>query len=189
VADRLGIGGVDVELVPEPTATLAPVGAQLDLGERTTLAAAADSLGFQPIGPPTALYGPPDEVWVKQLPAGQQLTYLYRPRDGLPAASGSGVGLLISQFAGHTNASFIQKQLGADARLEYVTVNGANAYWICGAPHVFYYEDQAGQIQPESLRLAGNTLIWEREGATVRIESALTQAQAIALAEALAPQP
>jgi hypothetical protein len=190
VADRLGIGGVDVEIVASPTATLVvptpgPAGANLDLGDLTTLDAAEASLGFHPGDPPSALYGAPDEVWVKSLPAGKQLTYVYRPRDGLPSSASSGVGLLISQFAGHTNASFIQKQLGADTQLEYVTVNGSAAFWISGAPHVFYYEDAGGEIRQESLRLAGNTLIWEHNGLTLRVEGQLTQAQAIAIAEAM----
>jgi hypothetical protein len=190
VADRLGIGGVDVEIAASPTATLAvptpgPAGASLDLGGLTTLDAAEASLGFQPSAPPSALYGAPDDVWVKSLAAGKQLTYVYRPRDGLPQAASSGVGLLISQFAGDTNASFIQKQLGADAQLAYVTVKGSSAFWISGAPHVFYYQDPDGQIQPESLRLAGNTLIWEHNGITLRVEGQLTQAQAIAIADAM----
>ena len=190
IADRLGLGGADVQLVSSPVVPATnPAGAQLDLGQRITLEQAATTLGFRPIAPPLALYGAPDEVWIKQLPAGKQVTYLYRPRAGLPVSASSGVGLLVSQFAGDTNASFIQKQLGDGAHLDLVAVRGASAFWISGAPHVFYYKDSAGQIQQETLRLAGNTLIWEHDGFTLRIESALTEEQAIAVAESITPGP
>ena len=182
VADRLGIGGVDIDIAP--TATLSPLGADLALGTRTTLSAAESGLGFLPAGPPVTLYGAPEDVYVGDLPAGKAISYVYRPRDGLPEVGASGVGMLIIQFEGDTDAAFFGKQLDA-SQLEVVTVGGWSGVWISGAPHVFYYKDAQGVIQQETLRLAGNVLIWEANGVTLRIESALGRDEAIRIAEAM----
>jgi hypothetical protein len=45
---------------------------------------------------------------------------------------------------------------------------------------------QIGGIdQPETLRMASNTLVWEHAGVTYRIESGLSKADAMALAAGL----
>jgi hypothetical protein len=149
------------------------------------LTEAVSSVGFAALPAPEALLGAPEEAYVGASPAGGQLTYVYLPRDGLPEVAGSGVGLLISQFEGHTNESFIQKQLQPGTTLEVVTVNGRRAFWLSGEPHTFYYEDRAGNILPETIRLAGNVLLWEVDGTTLRIESALPKDEVIRIAESM----
>jgi hypothetical protein len=190
VADRLGIGGADISTDPPvvvptpgtPPGTLAELGTTLQLGALLPLEEARARLAFEPLSLPSKL-GEPDAVYVLSRPQGDQLTYVYVPREGLPEVVGTGVGALVMQFAGDTNESFIQKQLQPGTTLELVTVNGQRAYWLSGEPHTFMYADPNGDIWPETVRLAGNTLLWEVDGKTLRIESALPQDEVIRLAE------
>ena len=64
-------------------------------------------------------------------------------------------------------------------------VNGGPGVWIEGDPHSFGYVDQDGRVREETLRLAGNTLIWEQGELTVRIEDASSKAEALDLAASL----
>ena len=48
--------------------------------------------------------------------------------------------------------------------------------------HEFLYLDANGNPQPDTARLAANTLLWERDGVTYRLESALDRDAALALA-------
>jgi hypothetical protein len=66
---------------------------------------------------------------------------------------------------------------------EPVTVEGAQGFWISGEPHVIAYLEPDGDIRSETVRLAGNVLLWETGGVTYRIESTLSRAKAIAIAE------
>ena len=60
-------------------------------------------------------------------------------------------------------------------------MNGANGYWLSGAEHTFVYLDRTGEYQQDRARLAANTLLWERDGMTYRLESALDRADALRL--------
>jgi hypothetical protein len=184
VADRLGLPGVAIST--NPTASISqPVAGEMQLGERVTLEHAREQVEFVPAAPPEDVLGPPDEVYVLERPVGMQISYVYVARDDLPAVGDSGVGLLIVQFEGQTNESFIRKQLGPGTTLELVDVNGTTGFWIEGAPHVFYYEDPSGAIQDESIRLAGNVLLWHQHGRTLRIESSLSKEEALRVAMAI----
>lgn len=182
IADRLGLRGAEITLEPTTTAQTAP--AALALGTPVTLDAALAHLQYRPFLPPAAL-GPPDAVYLLEPPLGGQLSYVYLPDAALPEAAGSGVGLLVSQFRGDINESFIAKQLPEGSSLEVVDVHGSTGFWISGAPHVFAYEDPNGEIRQETLRLAGNVLLWEVDGLTVRIESALPRDEVLAIARSM----
>jgi hypothetical protein len=108
----------------------------------------------------------------------------------LPQATETGLAILISEFRGDLAPDYFDKALGPDTRLEEITVNGNRAYWIEGRPHSFTYRwpDQTGPStrgETEVLRLAGNTLLWEDNGVTIRIESALGKADALRIAESM----
>lgn len=187
VADRIGLGGVSI--TADPTATLplplGELGSNLQLGDRTSLEAAARFAGYRLIAPPLRDLGDPAVVYGLDAPGGTQVSYVYGPTARLPEVGDSGVGLLVSQFPGSTNESFIRKQLGADTQVEMVAVHGAPAYWISGEPHVFVYQDANGEFQEETFRLAANVLLWEVDGITVRIESLLPLDQVLPLAESM----
>ncbi|HEY3110272.1 MAG TPA: hypothetical protein VGL23_16045, partial [Chloroflexota bacterium] len=185
IADRLGLRGVQIghlPFVPAPTPTLVPlpVGDRLGLGERLSLEAAGARFGA-PIALPAGL-GEPDEVYLREPPAGGMVSLIYRPRPGLPAAGSTGVGLLISQFRGALTPEFLGKGLGPGSRVEQVA---ARTLWIEGQPHLFFYRDRGGQVRDESVRLAGNVLLWERGDLTLRLESALERDEALRIAASL----
>jgi hypothetical protein len=181
-ADRLGLSGVSI--TTDPTATITP-GSTLHLGVQTTLDDAISRSGGSVVMPPSDTLGTPDAVYVLEQDGVIQVSYIFLPRPDLPEAGDTGVGLMISQFDGSTNESFIQKQLGPDTTIEQVEVNGQPAFWLGGAPHVFYYESPDGEIHEETIRLAANVLLWEQGGKTLRIESLLDRGAAVKIAESM----
>jgi hypothetical protein len=182
VADRLGLPGVSIST--DPTAIVTP-GNALEIGEQTTLEDAVRAATGSLIMPPDDAFGAPDEVFVLDQDETVQVTYIYLPRSDLPEVGNTGVGLLISQFDGHTNNSFIQKQLGPNTTIEMTEVDGQPAYWLTGQPHIFFYERPDGDIYEETIRLAANVLLWEQDGKTLRIETTLDRDAAVRIAEAM----
>ena len=104
---------------------------------------------------------------------------------GLPPTSNPGVGALFTQFQAGLEPGFFAKGLGPETRLEQLTVNGGRAVWIEGSPHLFYYRDRGGEIRDESVRLAGNVLLWEQEGLTLRLEANLPKDEAVRIASSV----
>jgi hypothetical protein len=210
VAERLGLRGVTIEHVPEmptptaaptavatplpapaaavpsasplPTATPAPPGAALGLGQRTSLVEARTQAGF-PLLVPSAL-GPPDAVYVLNP---NQVSLVYGARPGLPAApQAANVGALFTVYRATIDQQLLfGKGVPPGARVEEVRVGESRAFFISGAPHVFFVRDARGQVVDDRSRLAGNTLLWEQNGLTVRLESALDRDAAMALASTL----
>ena len=107
IADRLGIPGINISSDDAPNV---PAGSALLLGDLTTLPDAVERAGFSPLSPPVAL-GDPDEVFIDTSTGHARVAYVYAPRDDLAEVGETGVGLLVMQFEGRTNESFIQKRL------------------------------------------------------------------------------
>jgi len=206
VAGRLGLPGISIRQAPSvpkpPTATplpaqspstgvpatsaataTPPVGARLALGDQVSLAQAQQRVGFRPLLPEGL--GQPDAVYVAMPPPSGAVTLVYRPRSGLPATKETGVGLLLTEFRGATDAGFLMKVVGPDTRVDAVTVNGTPGFWLEGAPHALAYRDPSGQFETAPLRLAGNTLAWNQGDLTLRIESALTKEEALKIASSV----
>jgi hypothetical protein len=172
VLDWLGLRSVEVERVPRPLPQ-AP-GAHLGLGKRTTLAAARSRLGFSPalpagLGQPTVYYG--------SLPAGGQIGLVY-PR-----------GIVIAELSGHLETRYLRKFLPPGTKADPVTINGDRALWIHGSPHQYAYVDKAGNIHTDSVRTAGNVLLWHRRDLLIRIEGARSKARALAIARSAREAP
>lgn len=164
---------------PQATAT-PPLGERLHLGQQVTLAAAQQRVSF-PIALPSTL-GQPDAVYVDTAQPGGDVTLVYRPRAGLPVTSETGIGLLLGEFQGSTDQVFISKMTGPGTTIAPVTVNGQPGFWLSGQPHEFLYRDANGVIRQETLRLAGDTLIWTHCNVTLRLESALSKDAALTIA-------
>lgn len=182
VADWLGLRGVEIEHSLEP---VRGVGGDLHLGRPVSLAQARAALDFEPLVAARAQYGRPDAIYVANRPAGGRVTFVYAPRSGLPAAAGSGVGLLLTEFEASIDEPVLRKTAGPDTTVEVLTVNGQRAYWLEGEPHGVVFTDRDGKAFQDEARLAGNTLLFANGTRTVRIESGLTKAEVLALAEAL----
>ena len=192
IAQRLGLRGVAITHVeelptptPEPTraatSTPSPPGAALNLGARTGLAQARGQLSFPLLVP--ALLGDPDALYVFNA---NQVSLVYAPRPDLPQAPQSiSVGLLLTEFRATLEETLFQKGVPPSGRLEEVRVGASRGFWISGAPHSFFYRDPSGNVQQDRSRLAGNTLLWEQNGLTLRLESALERDESIRIAESL----
>jgi len=94
---------------------------------------------------------------------GPFVTFVLRPRVWLLEFRGSGFPIL-------------RKEVGPGTRIDETSVGGAPAMWVEG-PHVVFRGPQR--------RLAGNVLIWTRSDATYRLEGALTQDEAVEVAQSL----
>jgi hypothetical protein len=81
--------------------------------------------------------------------------------------------------------NFFGKTIDQNTTLEKVTVNGQPAFWIQGAPHFFFFNAGGGNIQQETLRLAGNTLIWTQGNLLLRLEAQVDKATALRIAASL----
>ena len=182
VAGWLGLRGVKIEVVPSPTVTRSPtpLGFGLDLGKRMTLAEAQAQVSFRILIP--GGLGRPDEVYVRTGFIQDQVTLLYRARPGLPAAATTGAGLLLTEFRASLDRDLIEKKVAASStRIVATQVNGGDGYWIEGA-HDLYLVGPDGEPIGDSVRLAGNVLLWEQGDLTLRIEADIQMAQALTIA-------
>ena len=172
ILEWLGLRGVEIERVPtQPRAPAA--GAGLGLGERVTLAEARRRARFRV----AASEEKPDAVYFSALAPGGQVAYVY--------GSERNVHVLVTQFRARIEEAFIRKTAGPQTRVARVTVNGEPGFWLAGAPHELVYLDPDGEPIFETLRLAGNTLLWQRGEVTLRLEGDLTKTEALRLAESL----
>jgi hypothetical protein len=195
VAERLGLKGVKVTSVEtatpsavaqNPTATPAPLGEGLGLGTRMALGDALSMVNFPVLAPDTGRFGLPDAVYSDRTPPGGRVSLVYLPRTGLPQTPETGVGMVLTQFRG-TFQPYIEKQIHGSTTVEQVTVKGGRGLWIAGQPHILLYRDSSGQVQQATSRLAANTLLWEQDGLTLRLESSLSRDEALRIAEQIAP--
>jgi hypothetical protein len=191
IAHWLGIQGVVISPVtslapnpaPHPTGSLSGPGSNLGLGQLTTLERARVTAGFPVLVPRAS--GSPDAVYTRS-DLGPVVTLVYAPRSGLPSSGETGVGLLVTEFRGATDPMLIEKFIGPGTTITPVTVDGGSGFWLEGAPHQLAYDLPDGSFVPDTLRLAGPTLVFERGDITLRVEGNLSETQALAIAHSLA---
>jgi hypothetical protein len=171
VRDWLGIGSVRITRV-ERLPDLAPA-RELGLGKRVTMATAEREFGT--VATVRAL-GAPDAVYFDAaLP--RRVTLVYLARTGLPAGK-AGVGALLDEFEGDTPIAYAEKLVAGHVPITHVKVDGADGYFI-GGSHALQLPDE---LRP---RLAGNTMVWQRDGVTYRLETALGLRRTLALARSV----
>jgi hypothetical protein len=196
IAERLGLRGVHIAWIDDaPTPLPTPVGAALALGHPVTLAEAQAAVEFPVLMPTTASLPSPPEIYISGEDATAMISFVYPETPGLPAANETGVGALLTQFAGRAERSLIEKGLQSPGgsgeprtRLEPVTVRGEPGFWITGAPHAVYFICSGpGECRQEPYRLASDVLLWEHGNVTLRLESALSRNAALVIAESVRP--
>ncbi len=192
VARWLGFDSVRIEpgvTVPASPATATPTtvtgspttiaNPELDLGPSVTIDQAMSRTGLA--DPTPALLGAPQSIHVVQPPDSGQIVLVYAPSELLPQSDVTGVGALVSVMPASINEGLFGKTLGDTATLQPVDVGGADGFWIEGSPHQLFF--QVGElIQPDTLRLATNTLLWQRDGHVYRIEADVTLPTALRIA-------
>ena len=180
------IPGVDIQRTTRPPATTTPradpLGQRLDLGDLQPSVAAAQAAAGFPVAVPAAL-GQPDLVFFRAQPV-PAVSLVYRPRPDLPAGRDPEVGALFMEFRTSGNdVRFVEKMVGPNTRIETVTVGGSPGVWLEGEPHaVFLQPSPGGDPVFDNLRLAGNTLLWYRDGVTYRLEAGITRVRALQIA-------
>jgi hypothetical protein len=131
------------------------------VGHPTTLDGAARRLDFRPLLPDV---GTPASVYFD--PSNVAVLIVY----GRPAR------LRLEE----TRLGVFSKIVTSQGAIDRVTVNGDPGIWFT-APHVF--DDFFSQP-----RLAGNALIWEHQGLTLRLEGRFTKAEALRIARSARPR-
>ena len=165
VLEFLGLKSVRIERQATDPAPR-PFGADLDLGRPTSLEDAEKRAGLV-ITPPSAL-GDPQSVWLREAPAVVSLVYR-RPTT------------LVQALDARLDAPIIEKAAGPNVNVEPVS----GGYFLSGAPHGVRYIGRDGRPVVEQQRLAGNTLIVERDGVLLRIEGRLTRDRALEVANSM----
>jgi hypothetical protein len=179
VTNFLDIGVVRIHH-QEPPRPVAPT-ATLNLGEPITLAGARVRVPV--VLPRRDGLRNPDEVWFTNT-GGGGVSLVYRARRGLPPAHHTGVGLLVQEFAGESQAN-VNKYLSTGARARQVTVGSGQGVFVSGGDHFVFYEDASGADVYEAGRLAGNALIVQRGPLTIRLEADLPLERMVAIAGSL----
>ncbi len=185
----LGLRGIQIfrtpaTATPSASRTATPTPSP-SFGTRVSLSEATRQAPFAVLVPTDPTLGVPDEVYVDGSGQSFRVTFLYRTRPGIPVSEQAGVSALFVEFRGTVEAQIFGKLIGPGTTLEQVTVNGGPGFWLAGAPHQFFYRDPDGASRPETLRLAGNTLIWEQAGLTLRLEAPLDKAAALRTASSV----
>lgn len=177
ILEWLGLRGVTVERVVSLPSV--PAVADLALGNPVSLEGARRLVDFDVVVPEAL--GDPDEAYVEETAPGGRVSLVYRGPDGAPVA-------LLTEFRGNLAPDLIGKLVGGGTRAETVAVTGgAPGIFLSGGPHVVFYRDASGEIRNETLRLAGNTLLWERGELLLRLESALPLEEALRVARSVRP--
>src|SRR6266542_1467500 len=153
-------------------------------GALVTLDEARRGADFTVRAPTDPRLGAPDEVYLGKSPNGTHdvVTLVYGSRTGIPVSREAAVSALVVEFRGRIDETLFAKVAAAGTRIEDVTVNGGKGFWIEGEPHLFFYRDEAGNVWNETLRLAGNTLLWEQDGVTFRLEEQVSREEALRIA-------
>jgi len=173
VFDWLGIGGAQIVRVDDLPPVSATPGLEI-LGDRVTLDQARGRAGF-PFADPPDDERAPDQIL---LAPGMRVTYVWRDDDR--------VRLLLTQFPGDaTEPGLVKKLVGSATQIDMLDIDGHRALWLEGGPHVVLFVAPDGDIRDDFGWLAGNTLLVENDGLTVRIEAQIDRADAIELARSL----
>jgi hypothetical protein len=178
--------GIDIYQAPAIATPAVRPSPRAGLGALTTLDDARLRADFTVRVPTDPRLGTPDEVYrdrADSTGARQRVSLVYGQRAGIPISHEPGVSVLVVEFSGTFDETLIGgKGVGPDTKIESLSVNGGRGLWLEGAPHLFFYHDPSGTIATETLRLAGNTLIWEQDGVTFRLEAQVSRDEALRIA-------
>jgi hypothetical protein len=182
-ADALGhllsIPGVQIYQVPQTPTARPNASAPTFAGQRVASTAEASRIAGFTVRTPAAL-GEPSAIYVETAPV--RVTIVYASVKGISVSSQAGVSAIVVEFKGTIETQIMAKAIGPGTTLDAVPLGNGVAYYLSGQPHQFFFRDPAGNLQPETLRLAGNTLLWEQDGYTYRLEAQVTREEAVRIA-------
>jgi len=179
VASWFHIGGL---VITSGTSPPGPLGRNLDLGRRVSLEEAQNGVPFNILTPHLRNLGMPDEAYLGAGPFSGRVSLIYRARPGLPPASTTSAGLLITEVSSHI---FVGKSIPPGTTMAPVDIDGEQGVWLTGRPHYVYYFSRQGTVLRDTVRLAGNVLVWEHDGLALRIEGRISEERAIEIARSM----
>jgi hypothetical protein len=168
--------GVTIERVGElPTVSLQRDFDKLFLGEKVTLSEAQERADFEVVVPEAL--GDPDAVYFQSgNPPGGMVSLVY----GTPEEPRA----LFTEFRA-TVDEVIFKKVAAGTHVDSLRIDGQQGFFLSGNPHDFEYLDRTGDYRQEIIRLAGNTLLWERGPLTLRLEADINRQEAVEIARSV----
>lgn len=146
-----------------------------ELGPVVSLDQARHDAGFILLAPTAPGYGAPSEVRLNGIPPFGRVTLLYPDRTTL------------TEFVGAVQPDAFQKIVGGGTSVDPARVGGADGWWIEGAPHelMLSYRDADGVQRWRQVTVTGHVLIWQVGVVTLRLDTPLDRAAAIALGTSL----
>ena len=181
-----GLDIVFVDRIPTASGATGPGvdRAELLLGSPVPIADAVAG-GERPAVRLPAALPPPTTAWV--LGSGEEriVTVAWAAKEGEPSIQASGLALVQTMAPGRLDRQFLQKALGPESTIELAKVGDDIGWWIGGASHELFIVNPDGDVGPLESRLAGDVLVFARDGTVYRLESALGKDATIAIAETL----
>jgi hypothetical protein len=175
ILEFLHLRGVTIQRVEElPTVSQQRDFNELFLGDRVTLDQARERADFEVVVPEAV--GEPDAVFFQENPPGGMVSLVYGTPDKPHA--------LFTEFRGRVD-EVIYKKVAAGTQISAVEIDGRPGFFLSGDPHVFSYFDRNGDFREEIVRLAGNTLLWERGPLTLRLEEDIDRKEAVQIARSV----
>ena len=163
VAGFLGLPGFQIQKVK-----VLPTPSPIQSGRAGSIDEARHLAGFTLLIP-----GPPAKI--------QAVAFDSAPPGGEVELDLAG-GQVVTEVSGNIDSGYFGKLVGPNGQAVEVGVGGDKGYWITGDVHVFFYTDSSGQYRTDIIRVAGDTLVFERKGVLVRIEGARNEADALRIA-------
>jgi hypothetical protein len=197
VAGRLGLPGVRIifsktppsipPTTPGPSLRPTPtdLGHALGLGDPVSLERARTAVSFPVRLPKLPSLGEPSGIYLAWDVPGGRVSFTYEPRSGWPVSDDTGLALLLTELRGSTERELFAKIVGPGTRVDDVRVHGYPGLWIHGAPHEIYFQGPNGGIESDTVRLAGDVLLWQEGGVILRLEGAMDLPQALSVANSL----
>jgi hypothetical protein len=185
VAFGIVVGGLRITFAPgTPPPIPSGVVQSRAFGEEVSLDQARLRVPFHVVLPSLAGIGPPDHVYLQPVPSGGTATLVWGPRSGYPGDT-NGVGLVITEFQATVEPTAWEKLIYNGTSVTSTAVGDQQAFWISGGDHGFFYRDANGQRVETSLRVVGQTLVWQQGGLVLRVEGAPSLEAATAVGESL----
>ena len=166
---------------PPPGPPAAPLGEALQLGVPATLDDARAVLA-EDLLVPTEL-GPPDEVLIRRTADPPVVFLVWAADDRFPDVSGTGIGVLVTEVEGRTGCTF-KKMTDEEPGAVETFADGWRALWVEGR-HTLRYCTVTQDYREQPGRLDAGALIWSEGSTTYRIEAAVEQDEAEALADSM----
>ncbi len=186
VAVGLGfrLPGLEIQRVDQ----LPPAGTGLNLGTPIPL---AEALAFErPRVLLPASLRPPGGAFLLDagIPGGIAdpiVTVAWRAERGQPVLAATDLALSLMAVPGDTDEALLSKLAGPGTTIEPVTIDGARGWWIAGAPHEILIRQGGSGVVVLRAAIAGDTLVFVRDGTLYRLESSLGRDATIEVASSL----